>query len=164
MNNKMTIVAVGGIMTLSLLAMKPLTNQVFAKCSSDIGITARPHAFQGVPKGQTTPVDFLGELTCAGVGISGATVAVTSGQLHCAATLTPGQTVGVFYREIPTSASGGFDTSVNLGPCTTPYYVSVQYAGDSTHDPADASTKFFIDETTAAGTEQGSIQSSNNTK
>jgi hypothetical protein len=57
-----------------------------------------------------------------------------------------GGTVGVLYREIPTSASGGFDTSVDLGPCTSPYSVSVHYAGDSTHDPADSSTRFFMDE------------------
>ena len=42
--------------------------------------------------------------------------------------------------------------------------LSGHYDGDDTHGPADASTEFSIDETPTAGTEHGSIQSSNNTK
>ena len=63
MNNKMTIIAVVGIITLSLLAMKPLTNEAFAKCSSDLGILAHI-GVQTVPKGQTTPVGIHGSLRC----------------------------------------------------------------------------------------------------
>ena len=61
----MTIVAVGGIMTLSLLAVKPLTNQVFAKCSSDLSIEPHIHQTTLTPNGlyQTTPVTISGTLS-----------------------------------------------------------------------------------------------------
>lgn len=169
MNNKMTIVAVGGIMTLSLLAVKPLTNQVFAKCSSDLSIEPHIHQTTLTPNGlyQTTPVTISGTLSCGGVGIDGATVTVSGllpRYLDCG-TLMEYQTLRLHPL---TNASGGFETSdteINLGPsCTTPYSISVHYDGDDTHGPADASTKFSIDETPTAGTEHGSIQSSNNTE
>lgn len=170
MNNKMTIVAVGGIMTLSLLAIKPLTNQVFAKCSSDLSIEPHIHQTTPTPNGlyQTTPVTISGTLSCGGVGIDGATVTVSGLLPHyltCSAPLMEYQTLKLHPL---TNASGGFETSedeINLGPsCTTPYSISVHYDGDDTHGPADASTEFSIDETPTAGTEHGSIQSSNNTK
>jgi hypothetical protein len=165
MINKMTIVAVVGIMTLSLLAIKPLTNQVFAqtnltstqlsterqqqgKCSSDLSLD--PHIkVQTVPKGQTTPVDISGTLTCGGVGIEGATV-----------TYRVADNCGVGGGGRPTTiADGSFSDTIDLGPCPTPYSVSADFAGDSTHTPSSASAGFYIEEATGTAT-----QSSNSTK
>jgi hypothetical protein len=159
MINKMTIVAVVGIMTLSLLAIKPLINPVFAqtneterirneKCSSELSIDAIMKV-QTVPKGQTTPVDLRGTLTCGGVGIEGATV-----------TYKITDNCGVSGGGRPTtSADGSFSHSWDLGPCPTPYTVSANFPGDSTHSPSSADVGFFINEATGTA-----AQSSNNTK
>jgi hypothetical protein len=158
MNNKTTIFVAVGIMVLSLLAMKPLTNQVFAqtnetqtnaanqhtgKCTTELGILAHSTLLDrsgaiGVPKGQTAPVTLHGGLTCGGVAIDGATVTVRIAE-NC----------GIAENErATTNANGAFNTAVfNLGPCPTPYSAQAQFAGDSTHEPATASTGFYVDET-----------------
>ena len=158
MNNKTTIFVAVGIMVLSLLAMKPLTNQVFAqtnetqtnaanqqtgKCTSELSILAHSTLLDrsgaiGVPKGQTAPVTLHGSLSCGGVAIDGATVTVRIAE-NC----------GIAENErATTNANGAFNTGeFKLAPCPTPYSAQAQFAGDSTHEAATASTGFFIDET-----------------
>jgi hypothetical protein len=64
------------------------------------------------------------------VGIGGASVSLS----------------GALSKSVTTNGNGDFDTSVNLGPSTTSYSVNAHYAGDSTHEPADAVTGFSITE------------------
>jgi hypothetical protein len=158
MNNKTTIFIAVGIMVLSLLAMKPLTNQVFAqtnetqtnaanqhtgKCTSEMRILAHSTLLDrsgaiGVPKGQTAPVTLHGSLSCGGVPIDGATVRVDI-PINCGS--------GSFGDE-RTDANGAFNTGeFKLAPCPTPYSAVADFAGDSTHEAATASTGFYIDET-----------------
>lgn len=161
MNNKTTIFVAVGIMVLSLLAMKPLTNQVFAqtnetqtnaanqhtgKCTSELSILAHSTLLDrsgaiGVPNGQTAPVTIHGSLTCGGEPIGGATVFVS----------IPGNCGTVHGSRATTTADGAYQApvtgAIDLGPCPTPYSAEAQFPGDSTHDPATASTGFFIDET-----------------
>ncbi|MGN6624013.1 MAG: hypothetical protein ACTHKK_07710 [Candidatus Nitrosocosmicus sp.] len=158
MNNKTTLFVVVGIMVLSLVAMKPLTNQVFAqtneaqtnaanqhtgKCTSELTILAHSTLLDksgsiGVPNGQTAPVDIQGALSCGGAPIEGAMVHVNM----------PSNCGSAFDARPTTNANGAFDTgNNNLSPCPTPYNIQAQYAGDSTHEPATASTGFYIDET-----------------
>jgi hypothetical protein len=159
MNNKTTIFIAVGIMVLSLLAMKPLTNQVFAqtnetqtnaanqhtgKCTTELSILAHSTVLDrsgaiGVPTGQTAPVTLHGSLTCGGAPIDGATVTVRVSE-NCGE--------GAAGERATTNANGAFSTGdINLGPCPTPYSAQAQFAGDSTHEPATASTGFYIDET-----------------
>jgi len=79
-----------------------------------------------------------------------------------------------------TTTNGDWDYahSINLGPCATPYRIDAHYTGETRcssnipgekegcfyFEPADASTTFSIAEAPAAGTGEGSIQSSNNTR
>jgi hypothetical protein len=163
MNNKTTIFIAVGITVLSLLAMKPLTNQVFAQtnetqtnaanqqtgnvCTSELSILAHSTLLDrsgaiGVPKGQTAPMTFHGELTCGGEALGGHPVHVS----------IPANCGSAAAADITTESNGAFNTrEFNLGPCPTPYSAQAQFPGDNDlpvrHDPATASTGFFIDET-----------------
>ena len=153
----MNIFAVVGIVTLSLLAIKPISNQVLAqtnetstqqagKCSSDLNIQAEVEAtaVQRGPNGPTTPVAIHGALTCAGQGIGGATINIKSSQVNC----------GTAFGHIAmTDGNGGFDVSppVSLRPCPTPYTIEAHFAGDSANEPSAAGATFYISEKMSGG-------------
>jgi hypothetical protein len=129
-------VVVAGMLTLCLVATKPLTNTAFAKTSCDLGILAYGHGGGGiapVAKGETTSVDLNVGLSCpAGSPVSGATINVSGEQGGS--------------KSVTTDFRGGATATFDLGPSSTPYGFKASYAGDSQHDAATATTGFFIDE------------------
>jgi hypothetical protein len=70
LNIKLAMVAtVVEIMTLCLVATKPLNNPVFAACATDLTVKGDPS------EGSAPPVtDVSGMLTCKGKGIHGASI------------------------------------------------------------------------------------------
>jgi hypothetical protein len=147
------VITIVGILVLCQVLTTPIANQTFAqtneanqhtgKCTSELNIQAHSTLLDksgsiGVPNGQTAPVTIQGALSCGGAAIDGAMVHISM----------PSNCGSAFGEQPTTNANGAFDTGIiNLGPCPTPYNVQAQYAGDSTHEPATASTGFYIDET-----------------
>lgn len=146
----MNIFVVVGIVTLSLLAIKPISNQVLAqtnetstqqagKCSSDLNIQAEVDA-----SGENKIVYIHGALTCAGVGIGGAHVIVAF----------PANCGHHFQATTLTDENGGFPPGkigMVVSPCTTPYRAEAHFAGDSANLPASVETVFYISENTSGG-------------
>jgi len=138
-------VVVAGILTLCLVATKPLVNQAFAKTSCEVRISAwgpRGGGIEPVAKGATTPVLIVTALSCpagnpAG-GKSGATI-IVSGE--------GGDLKNSISKTVTTDYKGlNEDATFDLGPSSSPYGFKANYAGDSEHDAATATTGFFIDE------------------
>jgi hypothetical protein len=132
-------IAIGTALVMGALmygATKPLANQAFAAtpCSLTIG-----------NEGTTT---ISGKLECGGQGLGHATIHLT---LHH---ITTGRTTtATAVTEIP---DGSYDHAVVLGAGHS-YTADAKYDGDSTHQPAFATTTVNIPAST------GSTQQNNNT-
>lgn len=134
MNTKIAMVlTVLGIMTLSLLTTKPLTNQVFANCSSKLAVSALMHGHGKVPGPK--PVSIRALLICGDSNVGGATVNISVG----------GGTGISFSKSVTTNSAGLGSTPVfELGPSSNPYKVRANYAGDIEHSPATQEIEFGV--------------------
>lgn len=116
-------VVVVGMLTLCLVATKPLTNTALgqAKTSCKLGLVWIQ------PK---EPVIIHANLKCNGEPVNGATVNINAG----------GES-----KSVTTDSSGTGSATFNLAHSSSPYTVKGEFAGDSEHEPATAETGFSID-------------------
>jgi len=115
-----------------ILKEASITNIAFAKTPCVVGIRTVEGVIGPVEKGKTIPVAISAGLSCPeGTAKSGATLTI-SGDGHS--------------KSVTTDFRGLSEATFNLGPSSNPYGFKANFAGDSEHDAASATTGFFIDE------------------
>jgi hypothetical protein len=144
MNNKRTIASVAtivGILTLSLLATKPLTNQAFGqfKCPTELTVNLNPDSNKG-GAGESAVTTVSGKLTCEFKGegtnpprgISGANIVIHGPPMNKDLT-------------VKTDSSGAYSGSYMLrfSQCKMPF--EANFAGDSEHESASSSATYHVD-------------------
>lgn len=130
MNLKLSVIlTVVGIMTLCLIATKPLTNQADAATACDLTIKADPGS-GSLARGESIGQHLSGKLSCDGKGLEGATIHITglSGS-HSVKTDNTGEWKYTFLAEAGKS-----------------YTIHATFDGDSNHSKASAETTIHIKE------------------
>jgi hypothetical protein len=117
----MTIV---GIMVLCQVLTKPVVNQAFAQTACNLTLSANPGS-GSLAVGESITQRLFGTLTCAGVGIAGATIVFTSGFS--------------FSPSVKTDSSGNYNLYF-LAQSGQTYEIQAYYAGDNNHQTASATT------------------------
>ena len=134
-----TVIALVGIMTLSLVVTKPLANQAFAKipCES-LTLKANPGSVPRTPPAGTVQ-DLTGKLICGGAGYGVA-------DIHLVAFMDG---VSWWAVDVNTDSSGNFGfihhgSGCPGAPCVglivnTPrsYIITAKFAGDENHEAAN---------------------------
>jgi hypothetical protein len=125
-------VVVVGMLTLCLVATKPLTNTAFAKTPSSLVIQKEAHAggWAGLKW------DLKVGLYTSGSPVSGATINIIG---------EGGALKNSISKSVKTDFRGVADwLAVDLAQSEAPYTFKANYAGDSQHDAATATTTFYI--------------------
>jgi hypothetical protein len=130
MNIKIAMVAtIVGIVTLCLVATKPLANQAFAATPCSLTVGADPSS-GSLAVGESIGSTISGQLSCGGTGLGGATIDLTGLSSSMSA---------------KTDSSGNYDKGILVGAGQS-LTVNAKYAGDSDHQAASATTSINIKE------------------
>jgi len=138
----MIAATIAGIMTLCVVATKPIANQAFAQTPCSLTLSAYPNKGT-LATGEGIRSDLTGKLSCGGTGISGATLDFSCN--GCS---------GEWHRNLKTDDSGNFFT--NIWPMAgESLKITANYGGDSDHGPATATTSIAMKEKSGGRFEPG---------